>query len=206
MKTSKNQTNSVPGYKALLLEARRMQQDATASLYDRLVLLDAIFVDPAFRADNGNCDDPTALEILSDLTSDTALSFGHLRCMLKMFGDKSLWQAKRLQQLHADWRAAVKAKAAESKPEDNTAKTEETTKTLRASIQDVREARTEAKQEAIRARVIGDELTQARKRIADLESDNMKLREENAMLREQLTEERARNQRRRQPVSAGIGV
>lgn len=204
MKASKNQNSSVPAYKLLLLKARQMQQDATASLYDRLVLLDQIFTDSAFRADNGNCDDPTALEILSDLTSDTALSFAHLRCMLKMFSDRQVWESKRLQQLHNDWKTAVKNKAADAKTETTaTAPGAEPTKPVRASLQDVREAKQEAKQEAIRARVIGDELTQAKKRIADLESDNMKLREENALLREQLTEERARNRRpMRQPAVA----
>jgi len=88
-------------WKEKIVTARKLRGKTAAIVYDRIVLLDAVFDDADFRNEN-DFDDIQAVEHLDAEIGDLAADFLTLRRVLKLSPNKKEWAGRDLRRMIAE--------------------------------------------------------------------------------------------------------
>lgn len=162
--------STMKNWKQKLLDAKSLVGKSGGLLWERVTLLAEVYRDDEFRADNDNADEFRAAEILDAHVGDTCATFLELENVLREFPEQSQWEETPLKKLlanvlekHQEARQAAKPEV----PERRSA----TVKELDVAIQ-------EKKQSVARAEFLNIEVESHSHRIADLERENLELRQQ----------------------------
>ena len=169
--TNGKSDNSLPqGYKAKLIEARRLRGKSGRSAYTRAKLLCEIFDDADFRADCGNIDDARAADILDDYIDDLCLRFFDLRNLLEYYPKQSQWRDGKLNKMYQAMLAEKEKQSIKWRPP----RTKTVSEKSKAALEQNLEA---ARHEVARIRFTSaTEIETLRARVKELESENAILR------------------------------
>lgn len=165
------------GYKALIVEARKLMGKAGLLAYDRAKLLVEIASDPDFEPEVGGR--MQAAEMLNDLCGDLALKFVRLKQLLEHYPDRKQWAEGNLETMLA----AMYADAAER---DKQAAPKTARKT--ATVADLEAAESKVKHAEAHSRYVEEKLETAEQKLKRLESENADLRRQLAVAEGRITE------------------
>lgn len=113
---SRTKTEQPKPYKTLLIEARRLREEAGSNAYERAKLLVGVFADSDFRADYQQYDDAKLAEELDQYVDDLALDFLQLKALYERFPSSSDWEDGRINKLY---RTLIEEKANEQRRKAN---------------------------------------------------------------------------------------
>jgi hypothetical protein len=146
-------------YKKLLQQVRKLQQSSGHNAYRRATLLNSVYEDPDFRADNEILDNNKLLAILDEYVSDLCLTFSELRMMLNHYPEEYQWKDGKLRDMYNGMLAKTKSDVPPRRRRAKPADPYKEARKVKASMQAVQDqllARIktlEAENEALRAQI-----------------------------------------------------
>lgn len=194
-RSKETKISSARPYKIALIEARELMGKSGVTAWKRATLLVEAFNDQDFRLDNGNADDFRLFAILDSYIEDLCLCFVELRQLLEYYPVEGQWASGKLASM---WQAMQKAKdTTDKQPVEKPKQTHNcaTVAQLKGAQDDCRKERARANaQQLKREEVEGNlkdsrgEIERLRARVAELEAENLLLRQQNSLLQRQLEE------------------
>jgi hypothetical protein len=170
---------SAKPYRELLREVRRLRQSGRKNLYRRVKLLVAIFNDPDFRAEHGNCDDCKAADFLNAEIDDIGIDFLDLKRVFERFPKAKSWREFPIRRLLEETNRKEES-SAPSEPRKPRRLTEEQRDHYEAQLVEGRKIQAGLRSQLIsisdQFQAAQDERTNLLKRIAELEAENIGLK------------------------------
>lgn len=157
-KTLSPKATSIAGYKKLLIEAEQLRGQAGEAAFKRITLLVAVFDDHDFRHDLGNVDPEKMGEHLDAYLEDLFLKFFQLREMLATYPKQDQWATGRLRRMYDE----MLDKRSQPEKQEKKSRASATVAEVEKLKSDIKRLRTQ--------------LAQANNRIAELESENSRLK------------------------------
>lgn len=174
-----------------LVEASKLRGQSGLAAYRRILLLNEVFNDVAWRDRVGLSDDDKAMRTLDEYVDDLALTFAELRAMLDFYPSKEVWGTGKLMSLYREMR---EAQAAASRLDGD-----ERPQHKRIKKADFEKLAEEKQQVEYKVKQLTETVQQERDEI-------IQLRRENASLREELAEARGRIKQLEKAVSRDLAA
>ncbi|MDE2106483.1 MAG: hypothetical protein KGL39_55225 [Patescibacteria group bacterium] len=162
--------NTMRGYKALIVEARKLMGKAGLLAYDRAKLLVEIASDPDFEPEVGGR--AKAAEILNELCGDLAVKFVRLKQLFEHYPDRKQWAEGNLEKMLTAMYAASIKEEAEAAPN---------VKRKTATVSELEAAEAKVKHAEAHSKYVEEKLETAEEKIKRLESENAELRRQVAI-------------------------
>jgi hypothetical protein len=99
-------------WKAAWLNVNRLYKGLRANLWKLTQLLNEIFNDAEFRADNGLRDDLAAADWIDSKLSELPIGYMELRTILEHYPDKASWEGSKLSKLRDSIKPTARSKPA----------------------------------------------------------------------------------------------
>jgi hypothetical protein len=110
--TNEKTTAGMKHWKAAWLNANRLYKGLRANLWKLTQLLNEIFDDAEFRADNGLRDDLAAADWIDSKLPELPIGYMELRTILAYYPDKASWEGTKLSKLRDSIKPTARSKPA----------------------------------------------------------------------------------------------
>lgn len=110
--TNDNGESKMKAWKAAWLNANRCYKGFRANLWRLTTILNSVFDDAEFRADNGLRDDLSAAEWIDSRLPELPIAYLELRTILEYYPDRSSWEGTKLSKLRDSIKPASRSRPA----------------------------------------------------------------------------------------------